>query len=136
MSVLHQNEASIEIKRHSRPLPILAHDRISKYKESPMYHQLMKYLKRGEDRLNELGIPKERKKMLRHQAKSHQLSYETNRLYFVEATGAKSICLVEKKIDRFLKAAHEDHGHFASALTLDYLIGRAYWPTRVKDVEA
>ena len=87
-----------------------------------MYHQLIKYLKRKKDKLNKLKISKGRKKMLKHQAKFHQLSYETNRLYFVEATKVKNIYLIERKIDRFLKIVHKNHDHFASTLTLNYLI--------------
>lgn len=36
---------------------------------------------------------------------------------------------------QFLAAAHENHGHLAAELSLDFLIGRAYWPTRVSDLK-
>ena len=57
-------------------------------------------------------------------------------LKFREKNGIWSPCILEDKIIRFLSAAHEDHGHFGADLCLNYLIGRAYWPTRVKDVYA
>ena len=37
-------------------------------------------------------------------------------------------------VPQHLAAAHENHGHFAAELSLDFLIGRAYWPTRVSDL--
>lgn len=46
------------------------------------------------------------------------------------------MCIVESYVDRILKATHEDHGHFAPSLTLDFLVGRAYCATRVEDAEA
>ena len=55
---------------------------------------------------------------------------------YKETTGALSICLTEAEIPRYLHAAHEDHRYYTAALTLDFLIGRVYWPTRVKDVQA
>ena len=36
-----------------------------------MYHQLMKYLKREEDKLIKLKILRERQKMFKYQVKSH-----------------------------------------------------------------
>ena len=118
--------------RALEPMP----DRATKYRESPMYHQLMEYLEGGEERLEEMGVHRSRKKALKNQAKFFHQDSDTKLLYFIATNGPRSICLVESEIQRFLRAAHEDHGHYASSLTLDYLIGRAYWPTRVKDVEA
>lgn len=45
-------------------------------------------------------------------------------------------CILEDKVSRFVSVAHENHNHFAADLCLNYLIGRAYWPTRIKDVYA
>lgn len=57
-------------------------------------------------------------------------------LQYRENNGSKSICLVEDEITRFLSAAHEDHGHFAAQLCLGFVVGRVYWPNRVKGVYA
>ncbi len=113
-------------------------DRMARYSQSPMYHELVDYLRGGEEAMNELGLSRNRKKYLRKRAQSYVWPepHEPQILKFIEATGARSTCLIEEEIPRFLHAAHEDHGHFASALTLDFLMGRAYWPTRVKDVHA
>ena len=128
----HQIQRLSYPPRALEPMP----DRATKYRESPMYHQLMEYLERGEAWLTDAGVSRSRRKALRNQAKFFQQDPDTKLLYFIETNGRRSICLVESEVQRFLKAAHEDHGHFASSLTLDYLIGRVYWPTRVKDVEA
>lgn len=56
------------------------------------------------------------------------LRYEDNR--------AQSIYLIEEKILWFFNVAHKDHGHYAAQLCLSFLVGRAYWPIRVKDVYA
>jgi hypothetical protein len=109
---------------------------LEKYRRSPMYHQLVDYLEGGEEKLAKAEVPQNRRRALRHKAKSFRLPYpsESKHLRYIETTGADSICIVEEQIPQFLKAAHEDHGHYAAALTLDYLIGRVYWPTRTRDV--
>ena len=125
-----------EIRRHTFPIAISTTSNPEKYQQSPMYHDLIEYMLGGEARMDELRIPKNRRRALRHRAKQYKLlsHAETQHLRFVEPTGASSICITEEEIPRFLNAAHEDHGHYATALTLDFLIGRAYWPSRVKDV--
>ena len=57
-------------------------------------------------------------------------------LRYEEYNGAQSICLVEEEISRFFGAAHEDHRHYAAQLCFSFLVSRAYWPTRVKNVYA
>lgn len=47
-------------------------------------------------------------------------------LCYRENNGALRICILDSEIERFLAAAHENHGHFAAELSLDILIGRAY----------
>ena len=111
-------------------------NRLTKYRESPMYSQLMEYFEGGEDRLRELKMHRSRIKAIKNQAKNVHLCFDTKLLYFTETNGRRSICLVESEVDRFLRTVHENHGHFSQSLTLDYLIGRVYWTTRVKDVEA
>ena len=110
--------------------------RLEKYEESPMYHEVIQYMQGGEPALEALKLSRNRKRYLRFIAKSYRLPepHEVPVLKYYESTGAESPCLIEAEIPRFLHAAHEDHGHHAAALTLDFLIGRAYWPTRVQDV--
>lgn len=111
-------------------------DRMEKYASSPMYHQLIQYMRGGEAAIGEMQLPRNRQRYLREASKRYRLpeSHESQILRYTENTGAESICLIEAEVHRFLHAAHEDHGHHAAALTLDFLMGRAYWPTRVKDV--
>ena len=111
---------------------------LDKFEVDPMYHQLMAYLARGEDAMENLGLPKNRRRYLRTAAKDYRMPGpdDPQVLMFVEANGVASVCVTELEKSRWLMAAHEDHGHHSPSLTLDYLIGRAYWPTRVKDVHA
>ena len=130
--------AAVNIEQQTWPLRIAeqAEDRMLKYLESPMYNEVVEYLRGGEEALEKLQLPRNRRRYLRKIAKSYILpgAHEPQLLKYIESTGARSICLVEAEVPRYLQAAHEDHGHHADALTLDFLIGRAYWPTRVKDV--
>jgi len=77
-------------------------------------------------RINKLGIPRRRYKELEEKAIIYELSHDTKHLYCIEATEAKSICLIEGEIDRFLKTAYRNHEQFVDSLTLDYPVGRAY----------
>ena len=83
---------------------------------------------KNEKRMKKLNINKHKRKALKHQAKFYRLSFlnELNHLCFIEATKASSICLIEKKISRYLKTVHENHEHYVNNLTLNYLIKQAY----------
>ena len=133
MPVLH----SETLQQHTHPLSTLSkNDNLEKFRRSPMYHQLVDYLEGGEEELAKAEVPRNRRRSLRHMTKSFRLPChsESKHLRYIEKTGANSICIGGDQIPQFLKAAHEDHGRYAAALTLDYLIGRAYWPTGYKDV--
>lgn len=54
---------------------------------------------------------------------------------YEEGTTATSTCITEEEITKFLQTTHEDRKHYVAALTLGFLIGRVYWPTRIKNVE-
>ena len=124
------------LHQHTFPVSIVSNSNLGKYQHSPMYHQLIEYLQGGEAKMEEMKVPKNRRRAVRYKAKSFRLPSHSERkhLRYIETTGASSICIIEEEIPRFLRAAHEDHGHYAAALTLDYLMGRVYWPTRTKDV--
>lgn len=70
-------------------------------------------------------------------AKKYKLSSrnEVPSLRYQENNGSFSLCVVESEIERLLSMAHEDHGYYSSELSLSFLVGRAYWPTQVKDVK-
>lgn len=109
---------------------------LEKFRRSAIYHQIVEYLEGGEDVLNQNSLSRNRKRYLRQAAKSFRLPYhsESRVLRYTEKNGTTSVCITEVEVPRFLHAAYEDHGHYAASLTLDFLIGRAYWPSRVKDV--
>lgn len=129
------NEAN-RVEQWTYPLRILEKEGLEKYQRSPMYAQIMEYLMGGEDYLRKQKVFRNRAKQLRHKAKQYRLPHHTSsrHLRWVEDTGAQSICIIEEEVPRVLQSAHEDHGHFASALTLDFLIGQFYWPTRTRDI--
>ena len=111
-------------------------DRLAKYKTSPMYQGIVEYLQGGLEAIQDKFSRNVRRQIVRKALKyrlpePHQMPAV---LRYMERTGATSICMIEEEVSSILQAAHEDHGHYASALTLDFLIGRAYWPTRVHDV--
>lgn len=70
-------------------------------------------------------------------AKNYRLSMpnEVPSLRYQEKNGVFSLCIVESEIKKFLSMADEDHGHYSSELTFSFLVGRAYWSTRIKDVQ-
>ena len=133
---LEENVSLPDVYRVTKPLDILSVGGLEKYTNSPMYHQLIDYLMGGEAKLDAMNLARNRKKTIRHKAKSYLMPShrDSQKLRYIEANGSTSICIIEEEVPRFLKAAHEDHGHYAAALTLDFLIGRAYWPTRTKDI--
>lgn len=129
----------IPIEVESKPLCILdtrIDERYKKYQDSPMYPGLIEYLQNGISALE--GMNRNQRRQLVRKARRYTLSPATDipMLRYEEHNGAQSICLVEEEIPRFLSAAHEDHGHYAAQLCLSFLVGRAYCPTRVKDVYA
>lgn len=60
---------------------------------------------------------------------------EMGQLMYLENNGQWSVCITEREVQPVLKAFHTDHGHFADAITVDFMIGRFYWPTRAKDAK-
>ena len=125
----------VESKPHSI-LDTRIDERFKKYQDSPMYTGLIEYLQNGISALE--GLNRNQRRQLVRKAVRYTLSPATDipMLRYEEHNGARSICLIEEEIPRFLNAAHEDHGHYAAQLCLSFLVGRAYWPTRVKDVYA
>ena len=109
-------------------------DRLAKYRESLWYQDIVNILQQGPDALSKL--PRNRRRHIIFQSKRYRLPeiHETAVLRYKEITGVESICMLEEEVPKMLRASHEDHGHYSAQLTMDFLIGRAYWPTRVSDV--
>ncbi len=99
-----------------------------------MYERLVEFLQKKVFALKELNwnqrwqiIQKSKKFILISILKISALKYEKNNESF-------SLCIIKFEVFRFLKATHENHDHYAAALTLNFLIDKAYWLNRVKDV--
>lgn len=92
------------------------------------------YLERGPLSLE--GLPRNRQRQIVRKAKKYRLSSpnEVPNLRYLENNGSFSLCIVESEIEKFLSMPHEDHGHYSLELSLSFLVGRVYWPSRVKDV--
>ncbi len=116
-------------RSHTSSIDILIsteNSRIDKYRSSFMYERLVEFLQKrvfaleGLDRNRRRQIIRKSKKfILTSTSKISALKYEENNESF-------SLCIIESEVLRFLKATHENHDHYAAALTLNFLIGRAY----------
>jgi len=91
-----------------------------------MYERLVEFLQKDIFVLEELNrnrrrqiIRKSKRFILISTSEISALKYEKNNEFF-------SLCIIEFEVLRFLKATHENHEHYAAALTLDFLIDRAY----------
>ena len=124
-------------RSHTSSIDILIsteNSRINKYWSSLMYERLVEFLQKEVFALEELDrnqyrqiIRKSKKFILTSISEISALKYEKNNESF-------NLCIIEFEVSRFLKATHENHEHYAAALTLNFLIDRAYWSNRVKDV--
>lgn len=56
-------------------------------------------------------------------------------LFYKERDGRLTLCILSDDVTGTLERYHDCHGHFAGRLLAEYLVGRAYWPTRVKDLQ-
>jgi hypothetical protein len=65
---------------------------------------------------------------------SHYTTKLENRLVFVEKNGKEAFCVRAPEVEAILYQLHDCHGHFAAGVLLRTVIGRYYWPTRVKDI--
>jgi hypothetical protein len=103
-----------------------------KYDGHPIYKNLIRYLRFGREGVIHLDRPELRKLM--HSASNFELaSHRPGLLLYREANGTKAPCMINDGIERILEHAHDGHGHYADAITLDRLIRGAYWPTWVQD---
>lgn len=129
MAIMQVESGPLKILQ--KPMP----DRLQKYRDSPLYFDVIHYLEKGLISLE--GLHRNRRRQIIRRAKSYVLAPpgEIPSLRFRENNGFLSICLVGDEIERFFNSAHKDHGHIASELCLSFLVGRGYWPTRVKDVK-
>ena len=119
----------------TRPLKILKEgDRHQAYRESPMYRLVFKFLEEGLKGIED--EPRNFRRQTVRKARRYLLATKPGLpvLRYCKTNGTPSLCILEIEVPRFLARAHEEHGHYAAALSLSWLIGKTYWPTRVTDV--
>lgn len=61
---------------------------------------------------------------------------DLSRLLYKENDGNWSFCILRHEVEDILQWVHDIHGHFATPICVRRLIGKAYWPSRNKDVAA
>jgi len=97
----------------------------------PVYGDIIKFLKYGDAGIETLHRT-ERKAVKR---KAVRFKISDRILLYQEHNGHWSRCILEEDKAAVLAWAHDCHGHYSNHLTVSKLIGEAYWPTRVSDVE-
>ena len=125
----------ISLKIESASLQILQHpqDCYLKYSSSVMYEEVLHFLQGRVELLQNLAYNKREQILKKAQNYSMSHNQDPPMLKFREKNGVWSPCILEDKVTRFLIAAHKNHSHIGVDLCFNYLIGRAYWPTRVRD---
>lgn len=68
------------------------------------------------------------------EAKKFALLKEEGLLVYKEVNGEQAICVVRGEVVRVLYRFHDLHGHFAAGVMGRNLLGRYYWPGRMKDI--
>ena len=101
----------IIIDQHTYLLRIFKYfeDRLTKYAEFSIYHQLLDYFKGGKAALKELKFSRNRRRFFKRAAKSYIISQTHESQYL-----------------QYLYIVHEDYSYHAVVSTLDYLIERIY----------
>ena len=122
------SERKSKIERKTKSLSILFSEKLNKYYRFSMYSQLMKYFEKKSNDLKKQKLIAKKIKILENKINVYILFSHaiTTHLFYREANEKNSICIIEKEISRFLKIAHENHDHFSSILTFDFLIKRIY----------
>ena len=100
---------------------------------SKAYGKVVTFIKQGSQGLRTIGCGESEIKAVRRLSLRYRLIDQ--QLIYLEAGGLTAKCLFPHQTKAILKWAHDEHGHFANAITLQKLIGQWYWPTRASDVE-
>ena len=122
------NERKSKVERKTKSLSILFFERLNKYYRFSMYSQLMKYFEKKSNNLKKQKLIARKIKTFENKINVYILFSHVITIYLLyrKTNEKNSICIIEKKISRFLKIAHENHDHFSSILTFDFLIKRVY----------
>ncbi|GAO52423.1 hypothetical protein G7K_6501-t1 [Saitoella complicata NRRL Y-17804] len=66
---------------------------------------------------------------------AHRYSLQGIDLFYRESDGKWVPCIMQGQVRDVLTKAHDLHGHFSVGQTLRNIVGRVWWPTRVKDTQ-
>ena len=101
--------------------------------EDDWYGEVVSYLLFGQSD----NITKKRLRRIRREAEKFVL---TNidllqpQLMYREVSGNLSMCVRANQVQRVLRRFHDNHGHFSIGIMSRNLMGRYYWPGRMKDI--
>ena len=99
--------------------------------EDDWYREVVLYLLFGKsDQLTENRL----RKLLREAKKFVLIDTDPPQLAYREVSGDLSICIRANQVQRVLRRFHDNHGHFSIGIMSRNLIGRYYWPGRLKDI--
>lgn len=139
--VLQDAHTRLDEERMAMPAAVLeeqnevidecGHDPFAELRQDPLYNDIIDFLLYGVNGIKELHRSRRRQ----IQAKAVKFRIAGRRLVYIERNHQQALCITGDRICQVLQWAHDCHGHFAAALTIDRLIGQFYWTTRVKDVE-
>ncbi|KFY31814.1 hypothetical protein V493_00777 [Pseudogymnoascus sp. VKM F-4281 (FW-2241)] len=105
--------------------------------DDPWYGDIVKYKATNAFPLNSELDPTERKYLRRMATKFRMWdSADGPRLLYIERNGTKSRCIQKENVENELRVLHNLHGHFATRILQREVIGKAYWPSRMKDINA
>ena len=103
------------------------------WKDSEWYGELVRFLLRGDFQGRDLTAAGRRR--IRMWARNFVVFDGQRRkgLFYRERGGKHSLCVLEWDVVAILTRYHDCHGHFAARLLVQFLVGKAYWPTRARD---
>ena len=93
-----------------------------------MYLNVLNYLKKKNQALKNQNFTSRRIKIVKKLSKRYKLfSFVIiNYFLFTKNNERNSICIIEKKIFKFLHTIHKNHEHYFTTLILNFLIKRVY----------
>lgn len=99
---------------------------------SGWYAGIFMFLLGGDEYVRD--IPHQRRRQIKRDALRYKLMDGT--LYRMDDGGDDyAVCVMETEVRGALQWAHDHHGHFGVASTIQRLRGNLWWPTRYLDVE-
>lgn len=98
--------------------------------KSRWYEGVVRFLLGGNAAIHDYPQPLRRK--IKRDAVSFQI--DNGVLYREDMGGDRAVCVAEDEVERAMRWAHDNHGHFAIAATIHKLRGNMWWPKRYQSV--